>query len=301
MGKATSTTNAISERRQLRAELRRLRQDRGLTQEEVAGHLDWSVSKLVRIEGGQVGIVKSDLDALLQLYGVENAAGVERLHAMARAARQPSWWNQYRDVLSRQDAEFLGHEAAAVFIRMFEPLIIPPLLQTEEYARALLTHGYRFAPAEVERRIQLQQLRQEQLDRDPPPRLYFVLDEGAVRRLVGGPSTMRDQLSWLITMADRDLVTVRVMPLVAGATPAVLGAFTTLEFEGVGDLLLLGGTLLDENDPRVAEYSDSFEELLEFALVANQSIVFLQQLIDELAGQGEQPEALAELEQYFVL
>lgn len=302
MNETTSATSPETRRRLLRAELIRLRRQNGLTQEQVARSVFWSTSKLIRIEGGHNSITLSDLEALLSLYHVKSEIERERLYTAAREARRRSSWHQFRDILTPTEAEYLGSEEAATFIRVFDPLVIPPLLQTEEYARALLRQSYRFPPGDVERRIQLQLQRQEQLDRADPPRLYVVLDEPAVRRLVGGPTIMRRQLSQLLVVGLRDLVTVRVLPFSAGATPSVLGGFTHLEFEvSLTDLVLAKNELLAaESSDQVANYADVFEELVVLAYTASDSAEFIQQLIGELASDAE-PDLVDELEQHFVL
>lgn len=216
-------------RRRLRVELRRARTRANLTQKDVADALDWSPSKVIRIESGQVAISTTDLKALLTEYRVKDAAVVADLVDLARnSKKQP--WSQYKDALSLDDQAYFGYESAASIIRQFEPLLVPGLLQTEDYTRVLLTEAFGYEQRIVERLVEARKERQELLDRDDAPPAFFILDEAGIRRAVGGPEVMRRQLQQLLSLAERALVTLQIVPFGAGAYQGLQGPFVLLEF-----------------------------------------------------------------------
>jgi transcriptional regulator with XRE-family HTH domain len=275
----------------LRSELIRLRKESGLTQEQVAQALEWSPSKLIRVEGGRSGITKVDLDALLTRYGLTSEGQRERLQALNKGARERPWWATYRDDLDPTYVEYVGYEAGAAFIREFESGYIPGLLQTQAYAQVLTTHSVdalRSAPA-VKLRMQRQA---EMARRSTPPRQYHIIDEAVIRRHVGtsqDPAIMPQQL---LHIADRaqteELLTVRVIPFSAGAHRGLSGPFTLLEFDGpMPDLLYLDAgrelALITGADPRIAEYADDFEDLLESALSASESIELIKEAAEAMS------------------
>src|SRR5580658_8950482 len=187
----------------LRGELVRLRKDSGLTQEQVASDLEWSPSKLIRVEGGRSSITKVDLDALLARYGVTGESARERLQLLNRASRERGWWDRYRDDVVPTYLSYVGFEAGAAFIRQFQSEFLPGLLQTADYAEAVTVNAVdavRVAPI-VGLRLQRQA---ELAQRDPRPRQYYVVDEAAVRRHVGiakSPDIMPEQLRHIADMA----------------------------------------------------------------------------------------------------
>src|SRR3984957_9384729 len=172
--------------RRLAMELQRRREATGMSREEVSRQLEWSTSTVFRIETGRSRPQPGNVRALLELYGV---TGAERdgLIQLAREARQPGWWHSFRDVLPNPYEVYIGLEAGAATIRNFEPIVIPGLLQTEDYARALSRNvPLERARDEIERRVEVRMARQKILSRDGLPRLWTVIDEAAVHRLVGG-------------------------------------------------------------------------------------------------------------------
>jgi transcriptional regulator with XRE-family HTH domain len=272
----TSKPDAPVQRRRLRSELRRARQEAGLTQKDVAEALEWSLSKLIRIEAGAVGISTTDLRALLQHYGVNDAEVVDHILNLARAGKeQRGWWTTYRDVISQQFLTFLGHENSASVILMFQPLLIPGLLQDEEYARALYRSSHESATSKrVEELVRLRLHRQEELfERPDPPEMVFVIDEAALRRWVGGRDVMRHQLRRLKGEALRDNVTVDVVPFTAGGHPGLFGPFVILEFadERDEDILFLenvrgdGGDIFRDEQMEIAPYRETFAQLRDLA------------------------------------
>ena len=178
-------------RRQLMAELRRLREATRLTQDEVASQLDWHPTKVMRIETGRTAPHPNDVRVMLGLYGVTDADAVAGLIKLAKDARQRGWWYSYRDVLLSRYEFFIGLESEAATIRDFGLAMIPGLLQTEDYARALIRGLMTYDAAEIERRVEVRMTRQELLAQPDRPQLWAILDEAAVRRVVGGQAIMR--------------------------------------------------------------------------------------------------------------
>ncbi len=275
----------------LRSELIRLRKDKGLTQEQIAAQLEWSPSKLIRVEGGRSSITKVDLDALLTAYGLSSESHRERLHVLNRGARERKWWASYQEGLNPTYVDYVGFETGASFIRQFQVGFIPGLLQTPEYAEVLTSNSadaIRVAPV-VRFRLQRQV---ELARRSAPPRQYYVLDEAVIHRHVGvksDPSIMPNQLTHLADRAQREeLLTVRIIPFDAGAHRGLTGTFTLLEFEGaMPDLLYVDSgrdaSLITGDDPRIAEYADDFEVLLEGALPADESINLIRKVAEDLS------------------
>ena len=179
--------------------------------------MEWSLSKIIRIETGSVGISITDLRALLQHYGVTDAVQHDELVALARAAKVRPWWDQYKGLASAPFLLSLGYESAAAIIRNHEPIVIPGLLQTEEYAKHLLTLA---TPedqlATIPPRLELRLERQERLLQAGGPELHFIFDESAIMRAVGGPDLMRRQVRRLQELSEHPRVTMRILPLTAG-------------------------------------------------------------------------------------
>src|ERR1700723_693289 len=190
----------------LRGELVRLRKERGLTQQQVAGAMEWSPSKLIRVEGGGSSITKVDLDALLTKYGVSSESHRERLHNLNRGAKETGWWAAYKDDVSADYLSYVGFEAGAAFIRQFQIGVVPGLLQTADYAE-VVTSVDQIEPETVRTLVRLRMQRQSELwQRQAPPRQYFVLDEGVIRRHVGikrNHAIMPDQLPTMRDQAER--------------------------------------------------------------------------------------------------
>ena len=249
-------------RRRLRAELRNARQGAGLTQDQVAEAMDWSLSKIIRIEAGSVGVSTNDMRALLKLYNISDPDRTEELLAIARVARERS--TAFKDAPPKL-MQFIEYEAAASVIRGFQPLLVPGLLQTEEYARAVIQRLMPEEPkARVEALVNIRMKRQQVLGRPDLKQLLFVLDEAALRRQVGGAAVMRRQVGHLAEMAQRPNMTLEVVPFNAGAHPGMQGPFVIFEFPDAedDDVLYLEtsqGELIIRDEP--AEISTHEERL----------------------------------------
>ena len=210
--------------------LRRLREEAFITTEQAAAAIRGSHSKISRMEHGRVGFKERDIADLLTLYGVTSGEERQALLTLAREANTPGWWQGYSDILPHWVEPYFGLEAAASFIRNYELQFVPGLLQTEGYARALIRLGNAATEDDVMRRAEARLSRQEILSRETPPRLWAVMDEGALRRSIGGKAVMREQIRHLIDMCDHPAVTLQLLPFQIGAHPAMGGPFTILRF-----------------------------------------------------------------------
>jgi transcriptional regulator with XRE-family HTH domain len=210
--------------------LRRLREEAGMTTERAASSIRGSHSKISRMEHGRVGFKERDIADLLTLYGVGSGDEREALLNLAREASTPGWWQAYTDILPHWVEPYFGLEAAAASIREYELQFIPGLLQIEDYARAVIRLGNLPSEEEVIRRAQARMSRQEVLAREDAPKVWAVLDEGALRRVIGGPDVMRAQLEHLIELCEHPAVTLQILPFSAGAHRAMGGPFTILRY-----------------------------------------------------------------------
>ncbi len=270
--------------RRLALELLRRREAAGLTREEVARQLEWSTSTIFRIETGRSHPQPGNVRVLLELYGV---TGPERdgLIRLSREARQPGWWHSFRDILPNPYEVYIGLEAGAASIRNFEPVVIPGLLQTEDYARQTLRNGPGELDREdVERLVQVRMERQRILGREDRPRLWAVLDEAIIRRVVGGPEVMREQLRHLIDCAEQGKTTLQVVPFGAGAHAGTTGPFVILEFPEPTDpdvvyVETLAGDIYLEAPTDVDRYTLAFARLLAAALHPDDSVRLVQQVV----------------------
>nr|WP_262850272.1 Scr1 family TA system antitoxin-like transcriptional regulator [Sphaerisporangium corydalis] len=273
----------------LRTELVRLRRDNRLTQDAVAKSLEWSPSKLIRIEGGKTGITKSDLQALLNEYGVSSPTKSDRLQALARGAKGAAWWDRYKGKVSDAYLTYVGYEAGAAFIRQFQPSVIPGLLQTQEYAQVMVGGA---VSSQLAAAVRLRLQRQQELAlRDDLPHRYFILDEAVIRRHVGAKVDSRimpTQLRSLVELAQKDpRLTIAVIPFSAGAHEGMTrGPITVLGFEeGLGDLLYRErgespATTFD--DELVSSFRDIFESLVNEALTPEKSLELIAKTADDL-------------------
>jgi transcriptional regulator with XRE-family HTH domain len=277
----------------LRSELVRLRKDKSLTQEDVARALDWSPSKLIRIEGGKSTVSKTDLQALLRQYGVSSPSHENRLQDLARGARERAWWNTYRGELSDTYLNYVGYEAGASNIRQSQSTVVPGLLQTAEYAKVIVSMapGGEGRTSAATLRTQRQR---EMAKRETQPWRHYILDEAVIRRHVGvaiDPMIMPTQLRRMADQAEEsDRLTLRVLPFGNGAHRGMYGPFTLLEFDGpLADILYLEGgrapsILLSGDVPQVIEYRDAFEELGDLALQEDESIALMRQVAEKMAS-----------------
>jgi transcriptional regulator with XRE-family HTH domain len=274
-------------RRRLALELRRLREAARLTCEEVADHLECSASKISRVETGRVSVSPRDVRDMLDLYGVP-AAQRESLVQLARDSREKGWWHAFSDTMQPQFATYVGLESAASEIRIYEVSLIPGLLQTEDYARAVIRAGMMNSPSEdVERKVALRMARQPAVTRDDPPKIWAVLDEAALRRRVGGAGLMRLQLEHLLAQAALPNVAVQVIPFAGGAHPAMGRPFIILVFPERVDtdvvyLEDLTSALYVEDVAEVDRYNVFFNHLRATALSFDDSSALITSVLKEM-------------------
>jgi len=288
----TGTRGRTTTRRLLRGVLRGLRQKKGMSVEEVAAEVEWSASKLIRVEGGQVGLSVSDLNALLQVYDVHERTQVEELRSLARASRQRAWWSEYQRYIPAGYVEFIGAESDAARIRHFHPISVPGLLQRPAYADAIIRGTSLDEPApEVARaRAEIRRKRQERVfDRDDPPAVTMILDEAVLRRPIGDAETMRDELDHLINMAKQDKMTMVVVPFSAGAHPGLAGPFALFEYDDpeVEDLVCLetphNDILVRDKPDLLDQYRRAADHLEEIGFTGDDAVRFVEQVREGLA------------------
>jgi transcriptional regulator with XRE-family HTH domain len=221
--------------RRLVIELKQFREAAGLTGEQVAEQMGWSVAKVYRIEGDRVRVLTRDVARLLKLYGItgEQADAVLEL---ARMARVKDWWHQYSGAIPEWFQFYVGLEAAASAMQEYNAELVTGLLQTEAYTRAVMAAAMRAdGDEEMERQIAVRLERQKRLTAPDAPTLWAVMNEAVLHRQVGGPQVMVGQLAHIGQLAGRSNVTVQVLPYTAGAHPAMLGSFTLMQFPDPAD------------------------------------------------------------------
>jgi transcriptional regulator with XRE-family HTH domain len=272
----------VVKRRRLKSELRSARLEAKLTQDQVAEAMEWSPSKIIRIEAGSVGVSANDMKELLRLYGITDPKRVDELVTLARVARERS--TTYRDAPPKL-LQFIEYEAAASAINMFQPALVPGLLQTEEYARtALGVLRPEATEAQVDASVKVRMKRQEILNRTEPVELLFVMDEAVIRRQVGGEDVMRRQVRHLVQVANRKNVTLEVVRFSAGAHVGMEGPFVIFEFPDTedDDVLYLEtshGELIIRDEPnQIAAYEERLASLRRLSAGPKGSVAFLERV-----------------------
>jgi len=269
-------------------ELHRYRDAAGITPEQAAYEIRASRSKISRMENGLVRFKERDITDLLTLYGITDEQIRGRLVTLARQANAPGWWSKYGDIMADWFESYLGLETAASVIRTFELQFVHGLFQTEDYARAVTLLGHTAAPAdEIERRVSLRLKRQDLLASPQPPQVWSVLDEGALRRPVGGRRVMRAQLEHLAEVARLRHVTIQVVPFDRGGHAAAGGSFTVLRFSEpeVPDVVYLeqltSALYLDKLED-VDHYLEVMNHLSTEALTPAQTVKFITELTQDI-------------------
>jgi len=273
----------------LGSQLRMLREVKGITREEAGYAIRASGSKISRMELGRVSFKERDVTDLLRLYGVDEDEAAT-LGELAIQANSPGWWHKYGDVLPDWFQVYVGLEEAASLIRLYEVQFVPGLLQTADYARAVVRLGQPgAAPDEIERRISLRLARQELLTKPGGPRLWAIVDEAALRRPIGGREVMRAQLVQLLEATEQPQVTLQVMPFRSGGHAAEAGAFTIMRFPepDLPDVVYLeqltSALYLDKRDD-VEKYTEVMERLSVEAESPERSVHILSGMLEEVMG-----------------
>ncbi|MFF5565989.1 helix-turn-helix domain-containing protein [Streptomyces sp. NPDC012623] len=282
-----SNVNPTVRRRRLGQELRRLRELKGMTAEEVAERLLVSQSKISRLENGRRSISQRDVRDLCGVYEVEDTRIVDSLMQMAKDSRQQGWWHAFGDI---PYSVYIGLETDAASLRVYEPQVVPGLLQTRSYAEALINGALpESAVPDVEKRVGVRLRRQDRVNTpDNPLRLWAVVDEATLRRVVGNKQLMREQLEHLVEQSQLPHVTVQVLPFDMGAHPGITGHYAILEFPDAADssVVYIEGVTSDlylEKANDVQRYSVMYEHLRAQALNADQTRAFIEEIIKEYA------------------
>ncbi|GAB3662353.1 helix-turn-helix transcriptional regulator [Actinocorallia lasiicapitis] len=280
-----TSTGSITRRMQLGAQLRALRESRGISRADAGFHIRASESKISRLELGRVGFKERDVADLLTLYKVTDPAERLPLLELAAAANAPGWWQPYQELLPAWQSTYLGLEESASLIRCFEPQFIPQLLQTPDYTAALAAAAHpKASKDELAARVALAAARQAAFFRPDGPRLWCILDESALHRAVGGPDTHRAQLAHLLTVPQ---VTLQLLPYSAAEHPAQSGAFTLLRFpdQDLKDIACvttqIAATQYDKPD-EVDSYQRTMTHLTVTALTPDDTQAHLDHLITTL-------------------
>ncbi|MFE9726898.1 helix-turn-helix domain-containing protein [Streptomyces sp. NPDC005794] len=274
-----TNVNPTVRRRRLGQELRRLREIKGMTAEEVAERLLVSQSKISRLENGRRSISQRDVRDLCGVYEVEDHRIVDSLMQMAKDSRQQGWWHAFGDI---PYSVYIGLETDAESLRVYEPQVVPGLLQTRSYAEALINGALpETPPSDIEKRVNVRARRQDRVNApEHPLRLWAVIDESALRRLVGGKQVMLEQLEHLIEQSQLPHVTVQVLPFDMGAHPGINGQYAILEFPDAADssVVYIEGVTSDlylEKANDVQRYSVMYEHLRAQALNVDQTRQFI--------------------------
>jgi transcriptional regulator with XRE-family HTH domain len=270
--------------RRLITDLKRLREEHGLSREELAERIGASETSIFRYEKGESRPLPAVVGAMLDVYGVQGAERDELLE-MARDARKRGWWHRQRQSLKPGFDSYIGLEAAASVVRTYEAQVVPGLLQTEAYARAIIeATSLNVVPAEIEERMGVRISRQDLITRSTDRvQLVAVLDEAVLRRQVGGPEAMQEQIRHLIEMAELPNVVIHVLPFAVGAHAGLDGPFVLLSFPEPEDPDLVyleqaTSGLVPEEPEEVRRYTLMFGTLLGKALPADESVTFMSEI-----------------------
>jgi transcriptional regulator with XRE-family HTH domain len=268
-------------------QLQALREKAGLSYQQAAEVIyssEWTVRRMERAEGGLKPLT---VKALLVAYGVTDVREIDAFLALARDASRPGWWHSYSDVLPEWFKIAVGLEESASLIRAYQPQVVPGLLQTERYVRAITAASFPSDKEEdSERKVALRLARQDLLNRPAPPEYLVVIEETVLRRPIGGPDVMRGQIGHLIEMAGRPSVTVQILPFSAGWHPAMYGMFNIYRFpegampEVVYSEGLTGAYYLNKPD-ETAKYTEALDQMTAQAATPDQTVTILRQILKE--------------------
>lgn len=275
------------ERRRLALELRRLRTEAGKTIYDVADRLECSAGKVSRIEMGVVGARIQDVREMLDLYGVRGEQR-EQLLELVRRSRRRAWWQDYASVVPPESTKLYGLEAGAATIDEHRVALVPGLLQTDAYARAIIGSPQDEKPDNVDRRIELRRRRRELLERADPPVARFVLHQAVIDAQIGGRAVMAEQLRHLAVIAERPNVTLRVIRADSGAYAAVGVSFTAFGFAHEADPKIVFVEQLTRNTfiedlSEVELYAKAFESALDLAEPPERSLELVLRRADDLS------------------
>jgi transcriptional regulator with XRE-family HTH domain len=277
-------------RRRLAAELRKAREQAGLTIDEVAERLEWSSAKISRIENARVSVLPRDVKFLLSTYGLTDRDDAwEPMLVLARESRQKGWWQQYGDAVREWFEVYVGLEAEAATLNCYHTEFVNGLLQTRDYARAVHRAWLPTATdEEIEQLVNVRMARQELLTSPDGPHVWLVFNEAVLRRLVGGHAVMHEQLLRLVDASTLPNVTIQVMPFSGGAHSAMDGSFNILGFPDPADPNVVyieyqTGALYLEKREETDRYKLIFDHLRAQAMPVDASRALVRRSADELA------------------
>ncbi|MFC0532261.1 helix-turn-helix domain-containing protein [Phytohabitans kaempferiae] len=278
----TATYGPTVGRRRLRSALRAAREAAGLTQEQVSQEMDWSLSKVIRIESGAVGVSPIDARALLKLYGVSDRERIDELVGLARSSRARRWWSTYAGALPAPYTAYIGLEAETSSVLCYTPTKLPALFQTEAYAAKAVRRDQPGGDEQSQVEVRLARQR-EVLDKADPPHITAVIDEAVVRRIANDPRTKREQLERLVSLGAQPNITIQVLPFAAGVD-GFPNPFAILEFPDPSDVVMyvengLADDVVDQPD-LVRPFRHEFERLREMALSPAET----QEMIKRIVG-----------------
>jgi transcriptional regulator with XRE-family HTH domain len=286
---ARSATPVVQQRR-LRAELRKVREDAGITQKKVAADLGWSLSKVIRLETGATGFATADVMALLHYYGITDKAVVDDLLTVTRST-ESSWWDKYTEFYGQRFLNFLAYEDSAATIRQFQALAIPGLLQTRGYATNVFA-DYVDDPPRLQRALDVRLRRQDLLNRDGGPVMSFILDQAVILRWVGDAQVMKDQLTRLqeVNELGDETLSIRIVPFTAGVNTSMKGSFTIFEYESDDEDYIVNveeprnDVLIRDNAETTSNYVEAFIGLEDIALSKEDSTGLIVTAIQNIEG-----------------
>jgi transcriptional regulator with XRE-family HTH domain len=268
-------------------QLQALREKAGLSYAQAAGAIYSSEWTIRRIEAGKGALKPLNIKSLLVAYGITDVREIDAFLGLARDASRPGWWHSYGDALPDWFEVAVGLEESASLIRAYEPQVVPGLLQTEGYARAITAASFPSEQEEEsERRVALRLARQDLLKRPAPPEYWVVLEEAVLRRPIGGPDVTRGQVKHLIECAARPNITVQVLPFAAGWHPAMYGMFNIFRFpdDAMPDVVysegLTSATYLNKPE-ETTQYTEALDRMAAQAATPDQSVSILRQILKE--------------------
>jgi transcriptional regulator with XRE-family HTH domain len=280
----------------LRRELRTARLNSNLTQKQVAEAMEWSLSKMNRIEKAKSGISINDLRALLPLYGITDKERAEALFDLGRAVgrakggRRDQWWRHYTEVAPAKLLELLDYESAASAVSQFETIFAPGILQTEEYASAVLQVFYdgKSSTDRVAPLVDLRTRRRDLLTSGDAPKFAFVLDESVIHRMVGSPSIMSQQLQYLAQAAERPNVTMQIVPFTVGLHSGMKQSFELIQFAETPDENIVflespRGDFISDDPEETQNYLEAFRSITAVSLPPSESVARLRMAASERA------------------
>ncbi|GAA4434989.1 helix-turn-helix domain-containing protein [Phytohabitans houttuyneae] len=265
--------------------MRTAREAAGFTQDQVAQEMDWSLSKIIRIESGAVGVSPIDARALLRLYGVTDKPRIDELVGLARSSRARRWWSSYSSALPAPYTAYIGLEAETSSVLCYTPTKLPALFQTKAYAAKAVRRGQ--AGTDEQSQVEVRLARQrEVLGKEDPPHITAVIDEAVVQRIASDPRTKREQLERLVSLCGEPNITIQVLPFAAGVD-GFPNPFAILEFPDPSDDAVmylengLGDDVVDQPD-LVRPYRHEFERLREMALSPAETRDMIKRIVGEL-------------------